>query len=123
MEYREDRDKEFLKACKNILKESGECLSVIELVKKAIHTPASSFFISEREIGKIIREERGNPRSDAKSEMHHVIKRRHNKMKENFPNSKAEGIAKIIAYQEAPRFYITESTARKLYYQLKKKRK
>jgi hypothetical protein len=61
MEYKKERDKEFLQTCEKIRKAAGRYISVRETVKKAVRTPATSFFISEREFGKIIRDKKRPP--------------------------------------------------------------
>ncbi|MDR1097299.1 MAG: hypothetical protein LBL57_04120 [Tannerella sp.] len=121
MEYKKERDKEFLQTCEKIRKAAGRYISVRETVKKAIRTPATSFFISEREFGKIIRDKRRHtPHSKAKAELYREIRRRYKKLKSNYPNAKTENLARQIAYQSAPGFYLTESSAKNLYYKLLK---
>ena len=121
MEFKKERDYEFFKACEVIRKESKEYISVSEIARLAIETKASSFFLSEREIGKIIQEKRDHvPKSKAKAELYWMIRRRYRQIKANYPNMRIGNIIKHIALSGAPRFYITESSARDLYYQLLK---
>jgi hypothetical protein len=124
LEYRKERDREFLLSCEKVRRNTNGYISVRNIVKQAIHTSASSFFISEREFGKIIRDKKNHtPRSKAKAALYTEIRRRYRRLKASFPNIGIESLARRIAYQEAPRFYITEESAKNLYYRLLKNKK
>ena len=126
MEFKEERDYEFLKVCENIRKSSKEYISTKNIAIRAIQSNAPSFFLSERELWKIIREkEKINqiPKSEIKAELHRTIRRRYRQLKLAFPNMKIGKIIQSLALASAPRFYITEARAVTLYYQLLKQKK
>jgi hypothetical protein len=116
LEYKAERDAEFFRTCERTRREKGGYLSVREIVKRAILEPASSFFISEREFGRIVRDKKHHvPHSGPKAELYSEIRRRYRRVKADFPQMKDEAVARSIAYGRAPRFYISEERARKLY--------
>jgi hypothetical protein len=125
IEYKDLRDKEFFEACKKAISESTGHIHLSQIVERVILSPASSFFLSERQYGRIVRAKSTNvPRSKAGAELFYEIRRRYRQIKLNYPNMHAETIAKnFIAYQAAPRFYISVARGLIIYYSFLKKKK
>jgi len=96
-----------------------------QIIKCAIYTPATSFFLSETRIARIIRASQEEcPKSDAKAALFNMIKHLYFEEKMTHPQMSAEAIAKnIIFYKQAPRFYISQSTALNIFYNELNKRK
>ena len=125
-EFKEQRDAEFFEAYKKAVKEANGNISLREAIHTAIMTPASSFFISELRIGRIIRaSEADAPKSKDKAELFHAIRRRYKHIHANYPNMRPETIAKnFISAQTAPRFYISVARGINIYCtELKRRRK
>jgi hypothetical protein len=117
--YREERDEDFFNACESIRAKNTR-LSIMEIARKAIMTPAKSFYLHHREYAYIIRLNGCKlPKNIIKRELHNEILKR---FKEQNTKSIPSYI-KVISRQEAPRFYISESRAANLYYELMKKRR
>jgi|GEM_PF-4902159 len=120
--YEEERNEDFFNVCESIRKESGSYISVSDIVKKAIHHPAKSFYLSARACYVIIRRARhARPRLDAKYDLYTEIYTRHIELSKENPQMAVSQIARIISEQSAPRFYISAPRAMNLYYQLLKK--
>jgi len=117
LEHKQKRDDEFYNTLKKVISCSGERLTLIEAIRQTISKPASSFFLSERRIGDIIRaKETDVPKSSSKAELFSEIRKRYNKIKNDCPQMRSETIAKhIIAYESAPRFYISVSRGLSIY--------
>jgi hypothetical protein len=70
IEYRDSRDKEFFEACKKAISESKGHVHLRQIVERVIFSPASSFFLSERQYGRIVRAKSADvPRSKAGAEL------------------------------------------------------
>ena len=121
--YKDDKNRDFLSVCESVRIESGCHMSVADIVSRAIHRPARSFYLHPREYSKIIK---GNgrylPVNRIKRELHLEILRRADEIKARFPNLKTREIAGLLEDQAAPRFYISEKRAIYLYYELLKKK-
>lgn len=121
--YQQERNFDFFNACEKVRKETlKECLSATEVAKRAILTEAQSFYLLDKEIAKIIYRHVNKIgytiRSEAKKAQYKEIMRRYYELHYKHPQYNIPKIAKIIANQKAPRFYITENTAMLLYYKL-----
>jgi type II secretory ATPase GspE/PulE/Tfp pilus assembly ATPase PilB-like protein len=117
--YREERDEDFFNVCESVRAKNTR-LSIIEIARKAILRPAKSFYLHPREYSYIIRLN-GNrlPKNVLKRELHNEILKRFKAQ-----NAKAiSSFIKVLSQQEAPRFYISESRAANLYYDLLKKQR
>ena len=121
--YKDDKNRDFLSACESVRIESGCHMSVTDIVSRAIHRPARSFYLHPREYVKIIKAGgRYLPGNQIKRELHLEILRRADEIKSRFPNLKTREVARMIEDHEAPRFYISEKRAIYLYYELLKKK-
>lgn len=123
--YLDERNLDFYKACDKVRdKYKGIYLSVSEITRLAINTPAESFYLLPKEcmkiINKAINNEPINLKHESKIELHKEIGRRYFQLSEEKPELKPYEIAKIISYQDAPRFYISEKTAKEIYYKMVK---
>lgn len=111
--FKEERDREFIDLCVEIQK--SETLPVSEIVKRAINSPASSFFLTYKGYERIINH-KGQVRG-CKSELYREIKERVKLL--DCKNTKEACIR--IDEQPAPKFYISHARAVSLYYELIKK--
>ncbi|GHV51423.1 hypothetical protein FACS1894181_13240 [Bacteroidia bacterium] len=119
--FREERDIDFLSACEEVRRESGY-LPPYKIASKAVMKPAMSFYLHPREYLLIIcGNGRKLPRKGVKRELHLEILSRYGKLKKLFHDKNL--IARMIAGQTAPRFYISEARAVSLYYELLKHKK
>jgi len=125
LEFKQQRNDEFYRLCKQIIAKSKTPVNIRQTIKCAIHTPATSFFISETRIAKIIRAPLTDcPKSEAKANLFNMIKHLYFEEKMTHPQMSAEAIAKnIIFYRSAPRFYISQATALNIFYNELNKRK
>ena len=124
LEFKQQRNNEFYSVCKQIIDKSDH-VNIRHIIKCAVFNTASSFFLSETRIAKIIRAPLTEcPKSEAKANLFNMIKRLYFEEKMTHPQMSAEAIAKnIIFYRSAPRFYISESTAINIFYNELNKRK
>lgn len=123
--YLDERNLDFHKACEKVRgRYKGIYLSVSEITRLAINTPAESFYLLPKEcmkiINKAINNEPINLKHESKIELHKEIGRRYSQLSEEKPELKPYEIAKIISDQDAPRFYISEKTAKEIYYKMVK---
>jgi hypothetical protein len=125
VEYRELRDREFYAVCRRLIAGTEGRIRLGKIVERAVLSPASSFFLSERQYGRIVRMKSGDvPRTRAGAELFYEIRRRYARIRADFPNMRAETIAKnFIACQEAPRFYISVTRGLSIYYSLLKEKR
>lgn len=126
--YLDERNLDFYNACEKVRsKYKGIYLSVSEITRLAINTPAESFYLLPKEcmkiINKAINNEPINLKHESKVELHKEIGRRYFQLAEENQGLKPYEIAKVISDQAAPRFYISEKTANEIYYKMVKKRK
>lgn len=126
--YLNERNIDFYNACKKVRdKYKGNYLSVSEITRLAILTPAESFYLLPKEcikiINKAINNEPINLRHESKIELHKEICRRYFQLSKENTELKPYEIAKIISDQNAPRFYISEKTAKEIYYKMVKDKK
>lgn len=117
--FQEERDKDFLKACEKIRKED-KFLSATDIAKCAANSPAPSFYLTIKGYSNIInfiKKDKCCTTVKAKQELYIEIRKR----LEDIPNWRSVSsyeLARMIDEQSAPRFYISESRAVKLYYNL-----
>lgn len=117
--FQEERDKDFLKACEKIRKED-RFLSATDIAKRAANSPAPSFYLTIKGYSNIInfiKKDKCCTTVKAKQELYIEIRKR----LEDIPNWRSVSsyeLARMIDEQSAPRFYISESRAVKLYYNL-----
>lgn len=125
MFFKDERDSDFLEACEKVRSEN-KTLSVSEIAKIAVHLPATSLYLTTRELAKIVnRIRKGEKCSTYKSAgmMYDQIEKMMKEIPEN-ENLSAYEIARIIDAEPVPRFYMSEARARMIYYDcLKNKRK
>lgn len=114
---------EFYDLCRKYISESSAPVILNEIIERAINTKASSFFLSELTLGKILRADISKIRNSYRYELYNDIRRRYAKIKANYPNMKAESIAKHILYfMPAPRFYFSVNRGHQIYIHILKKR-
>lgn len=119
--YKDERNRDFYRACESVRAENNSRLHVIDIVAQAILKPASSFFLHPKEYANIIRDNgQSLPKNSIKRELHLEILKRYQALKEIVPNSRPHEAAKIISEQSAPRFYLSHRRAVDLYYILLK---
>ncbi len=115
-----ERNEDFIQTCETVRKEEG-FLSISEIAAKAIYRKAKSFYVDPRSYIKIIRNNGNNlPKNEVSKELHVEVLKRAKCIMSQYPEYTPAQIAKIIAEQEAPRFYISEARAESLYYKLLK---
>jgi hypothetical protein len=118
--YRNERDADFMSACERVQKENPQ-LSARRIAQKAIMEGAGSFYLHTREYARIIRREgRIFPRNLVKRKMHRDILIAGKRIREANPAITLPELIKNICESGAPRFYLSESRARDLYYSLLK---
>ena len=126
--YKKERDRDFFEACESVRKEFGAgYISVSDIAKKAIHKEAKSFYLDTREYVKIaykVGKENDLTwlKQKDKKELYLEIYKRYMQIFAKNPKLNRMDIARIIAEQKAPRFYISEVSASNLYYKLLKNR-
>ncbi len=124
--YEEDRNEDFLQACETIRavkKDDGTYLSISEIASKVILKPAKSFYLQQRIYIRIIRNNGEKlPKNEVSCELHKEVLRRAKEIMKLHPGYSPAKIAKILSEQEAPRFYMSESRAESLYYELLKQK-
>ena len=119
--YREDRDVDFFNVCERVRSEE-KTLSVSTIVSKAILKEAKSFYMHPREYSSIIRRQgKRFPKNEIKKALHLEILARYKRLKRENPHLDLPEIAKLIAEQGAPRFYISKRRAEDIYYGMLKK--
>ena len=123
MFFRQERDRDFFDVCEKVRKENNR-LSVSEIAKIAVFHPASSFYLTTKELAKIINNIRkGIRKSTFRSEglMYDQIEfmMREIPGHENLP---AREVARKIDAENVPRFYLSESRATSIYYECLNKR-
>lgn len=120
--FKQDRDRDFFSICEALRKETEGYVSISRIAREAVRREAPSFYLSEREYVRIYRKARLMPecKSKIKNEMYREIRNRFLKAKKENPTLNHFRIARIIAEQKAPRFYISGGRAVQLYYELLK---
>ncbi len=117
--YLEERNADFLNVCERIRKENKH-LSVTEIAKLAVYENAESFYIDSMQYLKIIQLMRcsadiTNIRC-VKKELYNELFRLYWEIKKANPTFSTWKIAKMLNDYPAPRFYMSEITAIKTYY-------
>jgi hypothetical protein len=123
--YQNERDKDFFETCESIRKEYGAAyISVDEIAEKAIFKEASSFYLKTEVYARIynkIKNWKAKPiRGKVKDDLYHEVLKRYKTILSDNPDMNAMEVARIIATQKAPRFYMSRMSARNLYYKLLK---
>lgn len=115
--YYKERNDEFFRAC-SALRSERPYLTARQIASEASMRPAESFYLTERQVMEIIMRMRcgnDNPSCAVCGEMHREIFSRYWRIKTEHPEMSVRAIAFEISLQEAPRFYICERGAYKLY--------
>ena len=127
-EFKQQRDAEFYDACRKAIKESSGRILLRDIIKKAILSPASSYFLTERRIGDILRRHPAGdlcccyvrhdyPKSGSKRLLATRLFERWMNLRAEHNALSAEAAAKtFIAHEPAPRFYISEARGINIYY-------
>jgi len=120
-----ERDRDFLLACEKI-QARDKSLSATEIATKAVYSECS-FYLSVKECARIIRTIQTGKGFKAlykaTEEQRDEIKKRYLTIQSTRNGITAAEIARIICEQKAPRFYLSESRAIRLYYELMKPEK
>jgi len=117
--FQEERDKDFLSACESIRKEH-KYLSATDIAKRAMNSPAPSFYLTIKGYSNIInfiKKDKCCTTVKAKQDLYIEIRKRLENI-QNWKSISSYELARMIDEQSAPRFYISESRAVKLYYNL-----
>lgn len=124
LEFKPDRDIDFLAACERIRKENKPYISVVDIAAKVIHVEAESYYLTTKQIITIIQTMRFNPnfRTKCKMNLYGDIFARYWDIKKKHPTYTVSRIAKLIDAEKAPQFYLTANSAKKLLYYLIKNR-
>jgi len=124
LEFKPDRDKDFLAVCDRIRNENKPYISVADIAAKAIHVEAESYYLTTKQIITIIQTMRFNRnfKIRRKANLYGDIFTRYLDIKKKHPNYSVSKIAKMIDAEKAPRFYLTANSAKKLLYNLIKNR-
>lgn len=122
--FKNERDKDFFNTCEEIRRSNKKYISTPDIARKAVHSNAKSFYITCYRCYNMIRKIKSGEkiylRSKAKSELFEEIKTRYMNISIENPKMKDFDIACMITSGKAPRFYITETRAERLYYNLLK---
>lgn len=118
--YENERNNDFLNACEQIRQEAKvkkQRLSMSQIAVKAVYTNAKSFYLHPKAVAQIIRNKGEQlPINKIAKEMHIEI---YNRVKnQGLLHLKIKDTVNILSEQQAPRFYISEATAKSLYYKL-----
>ena len=121
----DNRNRDFYRACEEIIRHNKpQSVNVRETVRKALLSPAGSFYLSDGEIARILRSRMWEmPLNPVKLEMYKELCSRYRQLKALHPGQKIGQIARLIETQPAPRFYMSDAYAVRLYYHLVKNRK
>ena len=129
LEFKEERDKDFLASYDFVIKKHGEKAPYLkrdELLLEAIMRPAKRFYVSEEQsfriISKMLKGQGIGIRNPLKLQMYEEIFLRVKQELEKSNLSTIEIIEKVIN-QSAPRFYIDIKSARILHYKLLNRRR
>lgn len=117
--FQGERDADFLKACEKV-RLDNKSLSASDIARKAIHTPAPSFYLTIKGYSNIVNFiKKGSYCTSVKSKqsLYAEIEQRVRSI-EGWRNISSYELARRLDAQSAPRFYISESRAIKLYYNL-----
>lgn len=117
-----EKFREFYEACEKIRASSKGYLSIKQAATLAENTECSSFFLSIRQIKRIIWEMNTDRHKDSEfahiREKHNEIYRRYKELLFKHGDKELEWYAVEISRQKAPRFYIDDKYATVLYYKL-----
>jgi len=124
--FKENRDIDFLKACNTVRQNTHGYISASDIARKALYTETESFYILPRRLSRIIyMAQKGTlpiSESEPKNEFYKEVQKRYHELSQVYKNRSILGIAKIIAEQKAPRFYMSEARAIDLYYEMMRKK-
>lgn len=117
----QDRDEEFIKLVDKLL--ANEDVINVETIsratKKAIFTSTDFHISRERYVGIVNRKKKAKYRYPVKNERDVLLVELFNKYRKKYPKMYATDLCEIILIEnKAPRFYIEESTAFRLYYRI-----
>ena len=125
--YEIERDKGLEEACEQVRKERPGYIPVREIARMAIARQAPSFYISRKEIKRIVKKTREGIRpafaSRSRNELYNEIASRAGTIEKTAPGIPAGKVADIIMSQTAPRFYISEARAVDVYYGILNRKK
>lgn len=121
--FYEERNAEFLEACERVRKR-GRLYRVADIASAAILEPAESFYLTTKQYVNIITRMRCSRTvpPTVLGELYVEVFSRYWAIKKESPRKSTSEIAREIDLQTAPRFYISEKQAVKLYYKLHKRR-
>lgn len=126
LDFKEERDRDFMNAYEAVLKQYGEDAPFIKkeiLIQKTLAHPAKRFYVSPEQalriISRLLRNQKVDFKNAEKEKMYLTLLQR---VKKHLPTDRPliHLITETI-YSEAPCFYLTIESASILYYQLIKK--
>lgn len=123
-ECEQERDEDFMRAYRSQISNcSMICLA--DVFNNVVNMPSKRFWVSEERASIVIASMfRGNDLStmrETKREMFNEIHRRVLLLKKEFPNMTMVDVVSEVVNQPAPKFYLTPSSARVIYYRIRKK--
>lgn len=122
VEFKEQRNKELLRAFRNQLSNLGE-LPLRELFDRASHSPASRFWVSERRammvMSKMLKGDNLSSMNPKRREMFQEIFRRVKRILEEQPGISLIEASFRAVNSPAPEFYLTPQSARTMIYRLR----
>jgi hypothetical protein len=118
-----ERDEDLLRVCDAIRKSRPGYLSVAALAAEAVQHTACSFHLSERRYAEIIKKSGRPPVSPLKAAMHDDIRSAFQKLRESSPAIPERQLIQRMSTQEAPRFYLSQSSVMRIIYTSLKKSK
>lgn len=120
------RDRDFIKICRQIISESREALTAAEVAMAAAMRPAPEFYISyNHALRKISRMRRHgfNESAEGNAAIYKDLNSRAEEVMKKRSCSLAEALALVLAQGNAPRFYLTPKTAVFLYSTIRSRRR
>lgn len=120
----ESRNIDFFNACESVRKKHPS-LSVSEIAAIAVKKRAPSFYLTDFQIAKIVRQIRNGTLvfpNGVKGECYREIMRNYFLFSDSFRIAHPTIVVKSIADLEAPRFYMSDARATSLYYELLKRK-
>lgn len=118
---KEDRDIDFYNTCEEVRKQFNGYVSIEDLTKIAVYKEAKEFYLSEEECAIALEQIKNNKircKHKVKSAMYYDIRKLYIKLLKEAPDITNTEASRIIVKSKAPRFYINEDSAKKLYYKI-----
>lgn len=123
-EYEEERNKDLMRAYREQL-EACDTIVLSEVLKKVVNMPSCRFWVSEERVAIVVaRMMKGDKLQSMRQntrEMFFEIYQRVMEYRQKHPKMPLTEIAFHVVRQQAPKFYLTPSSAQKIINSIKKK--